>query len=53
MMAARKEEKSRGIKYQILDQYSTMVQDVTRYRSKDINGYFGDRIRWEYSRVRF
>jgi hypothetical protein len=53
MMAARKEVKSRGIKYQILDQYSTMVQDVTRYRSKDINGYFGDRIRWEYSRVRF
>ena len=35
-MAARREEKSRGIKYQIVDRYSTMVQDVSRYRSKDL-----------------
>jgi hypothetical protein len=32
-MAARREEKSRGIKYQIVDRYSTIVAEEDRYLS--------------------
>ena len=54
-MAARREGKSRRIKYQIVDRYSTIVAEEDRYVSFEEVPWssFGDGIQWGYSRVRF